>query len=167
MHRHITVAALTLFSIALPACGGGGSGAKNEEAKFQEAALKHAKCMRDNGIDFPDPTFSEGGARVRVPEGVNREKMRQAEEKCRHFIEDALPEITPEQRDEIAKRALAHARCMREQGIDMPDPVVTSKGGIQMRGPERGDKPSGPQFDRAEEKCRKAGGDAPKLKGRG
>lgn len=37
--------------------GGGGGPANNEE--FQDAALEFAQCMRDNGVDVPDPDFSE------------------------------------------------------------------------------------------------------------
>jgi hypothetical protein len=159
MHRHIAVAALALVSVSVSACGGkGGSDAKNEEAKFQEAALKHARCMRENGIDFPDPTFAEGRGSVRLPEGANRQKMHRAQEKCKHFIDDAMPEITPEERDQVAEQALAHARCMRAQGIDVSDPVVDSKGRVRMRVSAGGDKPSGARLDRAEEKCQKAGG---------
>jgi hypothetical protein len=143
----------------LPACGGAGdSSAKDDEAKFQKAALQHAKCMRDNGVDFPDPTFDQGRTSSRMPEGGNRQTIHRAEEKCRHFIDDAMPEITPEERDQVAKQALAHARCMRAQGIDMSDPVVDSKGRVRMRVTASGDKPSGPRLDRAEEKCQKAGG---------
>jgi hypothetical protein len=28
---------------------------------MKAAALKNAQCMRDHGIDFPDPQFGEGG----------------------------------------------------------------------------------------------------------
>jgi hypothetical protein len=36
-----------------------------EEAKMRDQALKFAKCMRQHGIDMPDPTFdSNGGAKI-------------------------------------------------------------------------------------------------------
>ena len=45
--------------------GGAGSesGGMTEEeiAAFQEQLLAFAACMRDQGIDFPDPEFTEGG----------------------------------------------------------------------------------------------------------
>ena len=39
-----------------------------QQKEFKEAALAHARCMRENGIaNFPDPTFDEnGGAQVRI-----------------------------------------------------------------------------------------------------
>jgi hypothetical protein len=161
MKRNIAVAALALVSVALPACGGAGdSGGKNDEAKFQEAALKHAKCMRDNGIDFPDPKFENGGASVNsVREGDNPETMRRAEEKCKHFIDDVAPkQISEKERQELADQMLAHARCMRAQGIDFPDPKIDSKGRVtmEMRG-RAGEKPDFARMQRAEEKCRPKG----------
>jgi hypothetical protein len=36
-----------------------------EEAKMRDGALKWAKCMRDHGVDVPDPTF-DGNGRSRV-----------------------------------------------------------------------------------------------------
>src|SRR4029450_5997642 len=53
-------------ALTLGACGGSddgsGSGtAKSQEDKAFEGALKFAKCMRDHGIDMPDPKKTAGG----------------------------------------------------------------------------------------------------------
>jgi hypothetical protein len=32
-----------------------------EEARMRENALAFARCMRDHGVDMPDPTFEAGG----------------------------------------------------------------------------------------------------------
>jgi hypothetical protein len=45
--------------------------------------------------------------------------------------------------------ALAYARCMRQQGIDIPDPMPD--GGIDERG--IGVDPDGPKFKAAEQAC--------------
>src|SRR5919197_272475 len=63
--------------LALAACGGGGSsddvaslggssqsgtnGTSTASKDPQEAMLAFAKCMREHGIDMPDPQFGAGG----------------------------------------------------------------------------------------------------------
>ena len=65
MFRTLPVAVLTSAAIALSACGGGSddatAGTGDRRAEFREAALEFARCMREHGIDMPDPTFGEGG----------------------------------------------------------------------------------------------------------
>jgi hypothetical protein len=51
------------FDAARKACGDpprlGGRFNPENQAQFQDAALKFAKCMRDKGVDVPDPDFSQ------------------------------------------------------------------------------------------------------------
>ncbi len=55
-----------------------------------------------------------------------------------------------------AEGALAFARCMREQGIDFPDPEFPEEGGARVRiGPGTGIDPSSPKFQRAQKACAK------------
>ena len=85
-----TVAVLTLAGL-LAGCGGGGDGDGSDVAsldenaasesddapdegggdsprnsqEFQDALLEYAECMRDHGIDMPDPEFSgDGGVSI-------------------------------------------------------------------------------------------------------
>ena len=42
------------------------------EADLQDGALKFAQCMREHGVDMPDPQFSEDGAMtVSVPSATS------------------------------------------------------------------------------------------------
>ena len=42
-----------------------------EKEEFKKAALANARCMREHGIDFPDPKFEpDGGARVKIGKGL-------------------------------------------------------------------------------------------------
>ena len=52
--------------------------------------LAFAQCMREHGVDIPDPQFGEGGgAGLRLrSSNPNDPKFREAEEACR----DKLPE---------------------------------------------------------------------------
>ena len=88
--------------------------------------LAFAKCMRDQGIDMPDPQFDGGRVMQRGPdERVSPEKMRKADAACSKYREEIEPpELSPEQEQEMKEAALAHAQCMREHGLEkFPDPT--------------------------------------------
>src|SRR5215207_9136871 len=99
----LSIGAVALTSLALAACGGGeGEASSRDDARerFQEAALKHAECMRRNGVDVPDPKPG-GGIVINDSEG-DPEKVRAAEEKCRKHLEDLpAPELSPEDEREF------------------------------------------------------------------
>jgi hypothetical protein len=157
----VTVAACST-SLALAACGGGGGEAsaspEDVRERFQEAGLKFAECMRENGIDVPDPKPGRGGILFGGPggEGPNPDdpKFREAEEKCRKHLEAARPELSPEDEAEFRDSALKHARCMREHGIDFPDPTFDSRGGATIR-MRPGFDPRDPRVQEAERECRR------------
>jgi hypothetical protein len=153
------IAAALVCGLALTACGAeepATEGDRRTEAR--EAMLAFAKCMRDQGIDMPDPTFDGGRVTQRGPEErVPPEKMRKADEACRkHREEIEPPELSPEQQEEMKEAALAHAQCMREQGLEnFPDPTFDEDGGAQIRiGPGTGLDPDDPKFQAAERACR-------------
>jgi hypothetical protein len=61
----------------------GPKGGSPDSKEMQERALAHAKCMRANGVPtFPDPEFTGGGARIRLPRGVDRSALQAAEKTC-------------------------------------------------------------------------------------
>ena len=131
----------------------------------QEAFLAYAQCMRDNGIDMPDPEIiedssGEGSATSGIRIGVNgagpdKEAFRTADATCRKHLAnvvDSAPNggLSPEDEEKL----LAFARCMREHGIDMPDP---QNGGMIIN-EEDGDggpriDPNDPDFQAAQEAC--------------
>jgi hypothetical protein len=140
--------------------GGGATRTTNGAAKTaakdpQQAALDFAKCMREHGIDMPDPQVDEQGrVRVRVggPGGGARpdpKKLDEAQKACGHLMGggDGPGQIDPEERDAM----VAFARCMREHDIDMPDP--TGDGLVIRRDGDGGPDPSSEQFQEAEKAC--------------
>ena len=84
--------------------------------------------------------------------------MKAAEKACAKY-RDAVkpPEMSPEKAAEFKKEALANARCMREHGIEMPDPTFDENGGAQMK-LGRGINPESAKFQKAAEACRDTGG---------
>jgi hypothetical protein len=90
-----------------------------------EAMLAFTECMRGHGIEISDPQQAGPDASVQSIEGDEQE-VRAAEEDCQPLLDAAESEdvVDPEQEAERLEQMLAYAQCMREQGFDMPDPVV-------------------------------------------
>lgn len=106
----------------------------------QDAALAYARCMRENGVDMPDPIVeSDGGGGFSIgvsgPDGVDattsKDEFREADETCGHLMEAARPDAGPPLSAEDMDKMLAFAQCMREHGIDMEDPTID--GGIRVQ----------------------------------
>ena len=145
---------------------GGGAG-PGGSAEFQDAMLEYAECMRDQGIDFPDPQMGEGGITIVGPEPgeepptrAEQEEMAAADAECNHILDDvegSLPEPTPEEQQEMQDQALAFAECMREHGIDFPDPEFGEGGEVRI-GLGGGADFSDPDFQDAQEECQGEGG---------
>jgi hypothetical protein len=157
-HRfHFLALPIAIGSIALASCAGGDSSndSGNTRADAREAALRFARCMREHGIDMPDPTFGPGGSvAIRIDGGAGKLAVNRAEEACRKYREAARgPEPSPEQQREFRENALKFARCMRGQGIDMADPTF-DRGGVGMR-ISGGAGPDSPRFQAAQSKCAK------------
>jgi hypothetical protein len=160
--RPLAAMLLAAGALAVTACdneeAGGASSASDRESQAREAMLDYARCMRDHGVDMPDPQFDGGRVEQRGPDGgATPEKLRQAEEACRKHTEDIKPpDLSEEQQQELKDAALAHARCMREHGIEnFPDPTFDENGGAQIR-IEKGSglDPDDPKFEEAQEACR-------------
>jgi hypothetical protein len=153
------------LALALAACGGttakddgvasanGGAASADPTASPsaktdpQQAALKFAKCMREHGIDMPDPKMDEGGLQISLPRGVTPEKAEKAQKACAHLMESAIPEgekPSAEDYDQMVK----FAQCMREHGIDMPDPKPGEPMRIKMQGGSK------EKMDAAHEACK-------------
>jgi hypothetical protein len=166
----IAFAVAALFiALALAACGGGGDsdgvasltdttgqtttdgsqGSGGGESDQQEAALEFAQCMREHGVDFPDPV--NGRFEFRSTPGDNQQKVQEAQEACQHLLEDAMPPIDEEQQAELREATLEFAKCMREHGVDFPDPQFQEDGGVLQRLPEGTE--DDPQFEDAQKAC--------------
>ncbi len=151
--------AVAVCALAFAACGTddpAGETAADPEKQNQDAVLAYTQCMREEGIDMPDPAPDERGIRLMAPKGSSPEKMRAAEEGCRKHLEAIEPpELSEEEQAEYKEAALAHAQCMRDRGIDMPDPTFSEDGGARVRiRPGSGFDPESPKFQEAEEACR-------------
>ncbi|GAA4521391.1 hypothetical protein [Nonomuraea ferruginea] len=107
----------------------------------EERGLKWAQCMRENGVDVPDPKPGEG---IRMTMGPGtQEKMEQAREACKEWQPAGGGRADGESNDDLLKIAA----CMRENGVEnFPDP----EGGRVRITKDVGDDPD---FEAAQKKC--------------
>lgn len=160
----LVAVALAACAIALAACGSSsGTGTGPDAEKREEAGLEFAACMREHGVDVPDPKAG-GGVIVGGPGGKTQlggPKMAQAMEACEGKLEALEPDLSPEEEEEMKENALAFAECMREHGVDMPDPKFGHGGKVQLSigGPGNANSPV---FGKAQEACQGQSG-APVL----
>lgn len=120
----------------------------------EEQGRKFAQCMRDHGVDMPDPdSDGGGGVKIRVDAKGDPSKVDKAMQACRSLSPFGQKgrEMTPEQQE----KARAFAQCMRDNGVDMPDPDFSGGGiGLRIGGPNSKIKPDDPKLKKAMEACR-------------
>ncbi|MEU4447175.1 hypothetical protein AB0K14_37510 [Actinosynnema sp. NPDC050801] len=141
-----------LLALALTGCGTVGAAPSappsSSAAMSQEDRLREfARCMRDNGVDVPDP---EPGGKPGGFGKVDRTDpdFERAREACRELLPGGgdLSKLDPEQLDRLRE----FTRCMRDNGVDVPDP---DPNGGKMSGLGKVDRDS-PAFRAALDACR-------------
>jgi hypothetical protein len=122
-------------SISTPPQSGGPTAADNSGKSDEDKAREFAKCMREHGVDMPDPKMSGDGKGMSIAiqgDGADRSKVDAAQNECKHFLPNG-GEMKPPSAEELDKMR-KEAKCMREHGIDMPDPDPTGKGAMRVGG---------------------------------
>ena len=129
-------AAIVLSALSLAGCGdgkkvdssvasGGGSPAASASAEGnapisgQDAQLQFAQCMRQHGVNVPDP---QPGQPARVTDTkASQATLEAATKVCQPLLQAGGGQINPN--DPAVQDALVKfTKCMREQGVNMPDP---------------------------------------------
>jgi hypothetical protein len=132
-----TIAVLLGLLLALTACGSKEqpNGAQKDE---KGDMVKFAQCMRQNGIDMPDPKSSEDGGGIVIeamPGGdaaaIDEDKMKTAHEACKEHLPNGgeMKPPSPEEQDKMRQQA----KCMRDRGHDWPDPKFEGGGTAEVR----------------------------------
>jgi hypothetical protein len=121
-----TIPVLIAVLLALVACGSkpDENGAKKDDTGDM---VKFAQCMRENGIDMPDPQDDgKGGVLMRAmpaEEGGGdgqASKFEAAHNACKQHLPNGgeFKPPSPEEQDKMRERA----KCMRDKGHNWPDP---------------------------------------------
>ncbi|AHH99091.1 hypothetical protein GCM10010174_68530 [Kutzneria viridogrisea] len=83
-------------------------------------ALKFAQCLREHGMDVPDPKPGSGGGMMMpaLPADAS-EAADKAMDACKKYA--PVGDIDPND-PKVKEKELKFAKCMREHGVDTPDP---------------------------------------------
>ena len=120
-----------------------------------DAQAAMARCLRAQGIDLPDPRPGGGFELDRGEPAIDERRLRAAERRCareRRAIAQAAPPLSARQQARARDLTLRYARCMRDNGADVPDPRASGEGGGMAVEVPPGAK-SDAVFRRAATKC--------------
>lgn len=125
------------------------SAAPSASVDPEEAMLAFTTCMRNHGVDIKMGTSGSGGAGPVTIQGKpgDEAKMDAAQTACAPLLPKGGINAaggTPD--PEFQDKLLAYAKCMRDNGIDFPDPQFSSDGSGGTR-VQIGSKEDSPKFD--------------------
>ncbi len=128
MRRPVLVLFVLALALASTACGGkDNDGAEPGAAQTLDAhakGVKFAQCMRENGVDVPDPEPGKG-VQMRFSGGVTQEQVQKAMEACREWAPEGATggaAADPKRAEQMRK----YAHCMRDNGVEaFADPEGT------------------------------------------
>lgn len=108
-------------------------------ADSEEAMFAFTQCLRDQGIDVDDPTVDANGnlqlppieftveAEVSDPDEMpDPSEFEDLIAPCEEYLEGVVFNAPPSDATEFEDAFLAYAECMRDNGVDMPDPDFAS-----------------------------------------
>ncbi|WP_051833592.1 hypothetical protein [Streptomyces katrae] len=160
-----TAAALTGLTLFVTACTGGvgsdGKDGKKEDSTENNAssgggsgtasgadadkALKTRKCLREHGMDAPDPEPGQDPRGMTLGSGSeDPEALKKAFDAC-GLQAPGTGQMSQEQKD----KALKWAKCMRDNGVNIPDPEFNGSAMSATQIPEGQEK----AFEQAQKKC--------------
>jgi hypothetical protein len=163
--------AVLALALAVAGCGGSGGGDKgdgvasldggkatattspgNSGKDFKQRALAYARCLRQHGVDMPDPKFdAQGRMALQMPAGVGPDdpKFKAADQACQQYAPSGEPDKPDPQ---LQQQMVAYARCMRQHGINIADPKPGE--GIGIDG-STGVNPEDPKYKAADQACQR------------
>lgn len=130
--------------------GGSSSGSSSASGSGADAdrAVKLRQCLREHGVDAPDPEPGQDPRGMTLGGGADPQKMQEAMKTCGMGGPGSGKEPTQEEKD----KELKWVRCMRENGIQLKDPEYNGgmKSAIEI--------PAGQEktFEDAQKKCEAA-----------
>jgi hypothetical protein len=141
--------ALALCAVGLVACGGSDSGSGGgESASVEDAALEFTECVREHGGEVEDPKPGQTNIELGEDDDPATEKAFAA---CNGKLGSAGQELSSDEQEEFREGALALARCMRQEGIEMGDPEFPGPGQFLLD--IEGIDTESPAFKAAQEAC--------------
>lgn len=185
-----------VVSLSDPSASPGSNAAPSASIDPADAMQAYAACMRKHGVDVQvssatagDAGVSGGGpitngaagpAATGAPAGAqapqqgqggapDKEAFGQADEACHGLLPAAgLGDPQASMDPKIADQMLAFAKCMRDHGVDYPDPKFENGGmTVQIGGDGSGVDPSSQKFQDAQKACSSLAPDGGPIGGAG
>lgn len=143
----------------------GDTGAAAVPTDPMDGMLDYAACMREQGIDMPDPQTNGGGFALEFEgpadgdiaqdgtagvEDIMGSDFIAADEACSHHLGAMASSLDPALEAELMEQMLAHVECMREHGIKMDDPDISGGAVAFMMESD----PFSDEYRAADEACR-------------
>ncbi|MER7342568.1 hypothetical protein ABT403_32700 [Streptomyces sp. NPDC000075] len=157
---------VTGLALLVTACTGTGSSGGGKDATGQNAgasgkgdgkagagqdadkALRVRKCLREHGIDAPDPQPGQDPRGMTLGTGgEDPEALKKAFEAC-GMQAPGTGEMPQADKD----KALKWAKCMRDNGVNVPDPEFKGNAMSSTKIPEGQEQ----AFEEAQKKCQAA-----------
>ena len=131
-------------------------------ATDEEITTRFAACMRDNGLDVSDPVLHSDGTVnwMALKEDIANDPNYQSKSKA--ALNDCLPVLegatfskkqSKENEVELQDRLLEFAQCLRDSGIDVPDPQVRDDTRGSMKSVLEGLRGAGSRIERIIDSC--------------
>jgi hypothetical protein len=124
MKHTLKLATILLVGALMTACGSAADtpkpGSTPTAGSFEEYQLSFAKCMREHGIEMPDPS----GGGQQLPAVKDMGAFTEASDACQKKLgqppapDGQAPKSDEEQLAEMVKTA----ECFRAHGVNVPDP---------------------------------------------
>ncbi|WP_283133299.1 hypothetical protein [Rhizohabitans arisaemae] len=151
----VLAVALLLAGCASQAVPAGNAARASASGGTEESLADWMTCMRENGVPVEDPR--ESGRYNAAETGVGADVLEKAQEACRRYVQSAAGDRPGAGDPGVLDAYLAYAACMRENGVDLPDPAPDAAGEIVLK---PGAATDSPQYVKAEKACegKKPGG---------
>jgi hypothetical protein len=113
--------------------------------------LQFVQCLRDNGVDVPDDGLSHGPGAIDLQSQQVQDALKACEDSAPNLGGDGPSgPMSAEQQAQF----MALAECMRDEGIDFPDPTFDADGNLDVSAMKGGEiSPSDPEVQAAFRGC--------------
>ena len=172
-----TTIVILVVALLAAACGGGDdeagvaslddttttlAGGETAEQTDEEILLEFTQCMRENGVELGDPIVDADGFATLDFESigdVDQDDAEAAFRVCGDLLEGLAFGFEQLDTAEFRDTLLEFAQCMRDQGVDFPDPDFTNlfqlpqEGEGEFTGPFGDIDPDDPEFQAGLEEC--------------
>lgn len=110
---------------ALPAADASAGSSPDTALSDEDAVLAYVECMRDEGIDLPDPVVADDGTIGFDTAGISVDPTSSAfttaNEACEHLLEGADIAISNDEMTAFRDAFQRFTDCLREEGLDVGD----------------------------------------------